>query len=506
MMQDHDAKTVLFVSPFVLALGLFGNLVILILTRRLKQHFFAYVSFFVVSTLADTVILLFTALPRWLAVLADVRIRDDKGLACKYNTWIYHASTMISSCCLAAMAAQRATGVMWPLSAKTTSANRVALGVIIAIVVSSLLLHTHVLLDEAEDLSYCFLGSELHFNRDFKGAVWSAVNFTFTFLLPFIVIVISDALLLWRRQVSIYRVGLNGQSRQTFQFRIVVKEIIFRTRATQQCKPQYTCCQILLFICKAHSLTWMITAASMMFLVLMGPWYLSETLKANKAIPPNSVSPVFDTVMEQLKFSKAAINFYLYCFTGGRFRNETKRFFRQCLCCGAQPSRTGTETRPSGSSSGKQSVKHSWWKSVANTVFKHSNFSRRPVQKITAEATQVKSSIPRSFSMTVLPSPSSGVSLSSRVDLRSCLTDIQQSTHSNMPHGSLDEFQSTSVDGVSALPGAAQSKGIIASSPSVVSSCVDAPSSWHAAPETNKNASNRFRDFKKKIRLTLSKL
>ena len=173
----------------------------------------------------------------------------------------------------------------------------------------------------------------LHFNRDFKGAVWSAVNFTFTFLLPFIVIVISDALLLWRRQVSIYRVGLNGQSRQTFQFRIVVKEIIFRTRATQQCKPQYTCCQILLFICKAHSLTWMITAASMMFLVLMGPWYLSETLKANKAIPPNSVSPVFDTVMEQLKFSKAAINFYLYCFTGGRFRNETKRFFRQCLCC-----------------------------------------------------------------------------------------------------------------------------------------------------------------------------
>lgn len=277
----------------------------------------------------------------------------------------------------------------------------------------------------------------------------------------------------------------------------MVKKILFRTHASQQCKPQYSCCQTLLFICKAHSLTWMIIAASMMFLVLMGPWYLSETLIANKAIPPNSVSPILDTVMEQLKFCKAAINFYLYCFTGGRFRTETKRFFRHCLCCGAQPSRTGTETRPSGSSSGKQSAKQSWRKTLADVVFKLSNVSRRPVQKITAEATQAESSVPRPFSATILSSPSSGMSLSSQTDPRSCLTDTQQSTHSAMLLGSLDEFQSTSVHGFSALPGAAQSKSIITSSPSVISSCVDVRSSWHTAPETNKNASNGFRDFKK---------
>lgn len=449
--RSSRETVMLFVSPFVLAIGLFGNFAILILARRLIEHFRAFVSFFAATTVADTIILLFTLLPRWIAALTGLRIKDEKDLACKFSTWIYHASTMTSSCCLAAMTAQRAVGVVWPYSAKAASTNRVASGVITAVVVSSLILHSHVLVDQAQDFTGCFLSSEIYFRDTFWGNVWSLTNFAFAFLLPFFVIITSDIILLLHRQGPLRSVNLKRKRISKIRLQFVVLEALQRLRAAKQKdKPRKTRCQILLSLCRAHSVTWMIVTMSLVFLFLVGPWFLAEALVTSAAIPYNSISSDGRLVMEQLKLSKAAINFYLYCFTGGRFRTETYRFFQRLFPFCAQP------TRPETGSSDYLNVRRpahsiiSRWKHTADSALTTSVLSDSQIKEIPEEPTPAMFSVRQSTSVAITPS-SSGSSPTDPAGLPLHRFDVHESTALNNASELLDVRQSETIDMSSSL-------------------------------------------------------
>ena len=403
--DDHDAPNVdgqadrlvtLIVGPPLLLLGLFGNGMVFVGITQLKSQFRSFVYYYVALTASGLVLLLLSLFPMWVESMADLQLEVDGNWLCKVSAFVYYSTANASSWFLAAMVVQRAVGVLWPHSVRKTSTETVCIAVILLIIIISPLLSLHTLVADTVSLEECYVGSNISLKHGGVGKIWSAINLLFAFLLPFLLIVVSNTLLIARLNSSSQRVK-----------HMISDRTQARGKEPSDKEPlKMTVWQNILKTTRISSMTLTMMATSAVYCILISPFYFVESLEVSHNVDHGYLPTAGRVLLHHLVYANAAANFYLYCLTGRRFRRQILIILRRRLLCmkgdmtgeGGSDTYTRTTAVTRHTWSGRQRAEIASGMTSMDSAGFHSSASLAPKQMETIE---VKQSV-KVFSSSVL--------------------------------------------------------------------------------------------------------
>ncbi|KAL8588737.1 hypothetical protein ACOMHN_042079 [Nucella lapillus] len=302
--------------PIILALGLFGNFMIILIMRRFSES--SLTIFFQVLALSDLLLLSISLLPVWMHKQFDVAHIERLGAApCKLSKLLTYTSGVLSAWTLVALTLQRAASVLWPHRVNavwTKRKSRIVVGVLMTVIT---LIHSQFIFVFGLDTTLCARVSRSGccFVKHiwFYYSVWPWLDLAEFSLLPFALLLISNSVLLWKL-ISSVRTGSNLPVQQS----------------TQETRQK-----------KVSSLTVTLMTVSGSFFLLTTPVPLYLITKEYVVFAKGYLDPLIDaryavfwTTANLMWYTNSAINFYLYCLTGTKFRAEfyniMKTIFNLC--------------------------------------------------------------------------------------------------------------------------------------------------------------------------------
>ena len=254
---------------------------------------------------------------------------------CKIGMWVLGTAWNNSTYLLVALTLQRALSVVWPHRVHVMCTPATSRAVIGGIAVTSLLLLAHVpygydVVYEAGDRSRGRCGHGSYSYTVFNAQVWAFVEIVTFALLPFLCLVVSNAVLAWTLLGSVNTARLSLTTAPSLA-------------VTERRK-------------KASSTSVTVMVMSLVFVVLNLPLFVHllvhSTHNVDAAQQHEDGAEVQYTGLDYFLQSfvvillccNFAVNFYLYCLTGTRFRAEFSKLF--CGPCSSEPR---SQLRDSGS-------------------------------------------------------------------------------------------------------------------------------------------------------------
>ena len=323
--EPEDDQTVLEVIPFItdgldggwfgkisttliILFGTFGNVMTVIILRRLRSGWSAMNVYLTALALSDTAMLYSGTLPMWARKVLDYDVYASHVVVCKLGMCIMTTTATLSAWLLVALTAQRAASVVWPHRVNVICTRHKSVVTIVVITAACSLLQTHTLygfdLVKFTNVTTerCTFGSADY--QKFWVSVWVMVSLLFYSLLPSMCLVVGNAVLGWKLTVAIKEARAKFSSRR-------------EDRKDSREK-------------KASSVTVTIIIVSGAFVLITVPLTTYNTFFHIYA------SSAIDYFLYDLFFvfgmSNFAWNFYLYCLTGSKFREEFKKImFGWCL-------------------------------------------------------------------------------------------------------------------------------------------------------------------------------
>ena len=304
-------------TTLILLFGTFGNVMTVIILRRLRSGWSAMNVYLTALALSDTAMLYSGTLPMWARKVLDYDIYASHVVVCKLGICIMTTTATLSSWLLVALTAQRAASVVWPHRVNVICTRHKSVVTIVVIAAACSLLQTHTLY--GFDLvkftngttERCTFGSADY--QRFWVSVWVMVSLLVYSLLPSMCLVVGNAVLGWKLTVAIKEARAKFSSRR-------------EDRKDSREK-------------KASSVTVTIIIVSGAFVLITVPLTTYNTFFHVYA------SSAIDYFLYDLFFvfgmSNFAWNFYLYCLTGSKFREEFKKIMFGC-CLPAYSSTAGS--------------------------------------------------------------------------------------------------------------------------------------------------------------------
>ena len=304
-------------TTLIILFGTFGNVMTVIILRRLRSGWSAMNVYLTALALSDTAMLYSGTLPMWARKVLDYDIYASHVVVCKLGICIMTTTATLSSWLLVALTAQRAASVVWPHRVNVICTRHKSVVTIVVIAAACSLLQTHTLY--GFDLvkftngttERCTFGSADY--QRFWVSVWVMVSLLVYSLLPSMCLVVGNAVLGWKLTVAIKEARAKFSSRR-------------EDRKDSREK-------------KASSVTVTIIIVSGAFVLITVPLTTYNTFFHVYA------SSAIDYFLYDLFFvfgmSNFAWNFYLYCLTGSKFREEFKKIMFGC-CLPAYSSTAGS--------------------------------------------------------------------------------------------------------------------------------------------------------------------
>ena len=323
ILHVHDDVTMrlwTLLAPLVLLFGTFGNVMIILVHGPTTETMSSLSVYFVTLAVSDLLLLYDVTFIRWVYFTFGVNLTVVHSAACKLHYWVMYSAGVMSAWVLVAMTAQRAACVLWPHRANVLCTARSSTTTVVSLVCFTAVVHGHILygfdvivvesdLAETDYVCYLFKGPY----ETFLLGVWSWADLALFSALPFLCLLVSNGLLVWKLKASVAeaRVTLGpGQS----------GHISDRRK-------------------KASSITATLLAVSAAFITLTFPmcclqlvffhhwfWGSLDEFYASRALG------IFHDSAQFLWQINSAVNFYLYCLTGSRFRRALKKKLG-CLPC-----------------------------------------------------------------------------------------------------------------------------------------------------------------------------
>ena len=290
----------LIVGPVVIGMGLVGNIFILLVLRRKSFRSSSASILFRALAIVDLLMLLLSCVPRLVAFALKVNLHELYDITCRVEYITTFFLTDLTSWMLVLVTIERCLAVTRPIAAKRFLTARVTLPTIIVLVVTFLILNvpiSGILYLNEEGL--CEPIDEYRF-------VWerliSAINFSIASFIPFVLIASINfvgwiTLLTHKKQCKdfISTAGL-GPSRHPVD-------------------PW-----------KINSITRMLIATDIVFLATTLPIVLFQMIHPYSHYHPDgdlrATLTFYRSTCELILYSNSTLNFYLYCWTGKKFRDE----------------------------------------------------------------------------------------------------------------------------------------------------------------------------------------
>ena len=311
----------LYVPPLLVVLGSLGNLLtVLILCCRCMRKNSTYV-YLAVLAVADTVVLYVGLLRLWLGELMGQDVRDFADWLCKAVNVLGHAASDYSVWLIIAVTVERYIVVCHPLKVVNICQGRRALGVvgILALIFLALNLHfiwTVQVINFPVDgglVPQCAGGDDYRYMIE---NVWPWVDaFVYSFI-PFLIIVFLNILII-RQVILAKRLRFNMTYEQSIQCR--GKPGNKKDRRSSSTSHE------------SSRLTVMLLCISFTFLVTTLPMNLTLIpITFGKTDKDSDIRHLLRlrlvrTITELLMYLNHSINFYLYCATGRKFRQQLCR-------------------------------------------------------------------------------------------------------------------------------------------------------------------------------------
>ncbi|KAL8568598.1 hypothetical protein ACOMHN_006259 [Nucella lapillus] len=305
-------------NPILLCIGTIGNVMTVVIMRRLTSDDATVDIYFTAMAVVDLLYLWTIVLQQAIFFNLNIDILILHGAFCKVFTWLYTGGGTVSCWYLVCMTVHRAMSVVWPHRVNVLCTRRTVLLMMAAVTVCIALLYSHYLVGyevallENLNAYKCTMTTQDYVY--FHSNIFVYVEMLVYSALPFILIVLANSILTWKLLASAKRNLTEGLSSQA--------------QAREKA---------------ANSVTLTVMTVSLTFLVLtlpspinflvnhfasfFGPAQLSRSEWLGK------LAVAF--VCHLLGHTNHAINFYLYCLTGRRFRGE----FIKVVCCGRGGSR-----------------------------------------------------------------------------------------------------------------------------------------------------------------------
>ena len=284
----------------ILLFGTFGNVMTVIILRRLRSGWSAMNVYLTALALSDTAMLYSGTLPMWARKVLQYDIYASHVVICKLFIWVMNTAAALSAWLLVALTAQRAASVVWPHRVNVMCTRHKSVVVIVVINVVCGLLYSHtaygydmVKFDNGTTQRCTF--SSLDY-QEFYVSIWVRIDIFIFCVLPSVSLIVSNAVLGWKLAAAV------KQAKEKFSN---------RGGDRKDSREQ-----------KASSVTVTIFIVSTAFVVATAPFATYSTFFFQYAI--RDIDYFLYDVFTMLGTANFAWNFYLYCLTGSRFREEFK--------------------------------------------------------------------------------------------------------------------------------------------------------------------------------------
>ena len=296
-------------TTIILLFGTFGNVMTVIILRRLRSGWSAMNVYLNALALSDTAMLYCVALPTWARKVLDYDVYASHVVICKLAVWGMNLASISSAWLLVALTAQRAASVVWPHRVNVICTRQKSIVIIIIIIaVACGVLQSHMFYGfglvktENGTTERCTFSSTAY--QEFYARVWIKVNMILYSLLPCLCLVVSNVILGWKLAVAM------KQARE---------KLSTRSEDGKDSRQK-----------KASSVTVTIITVSVAFTIITVPFMIySSVLYVIASCEIHYFLYDFLFIIGLFNF---AWNFYLYCLTGSRFREEFKKI--TFSCCG----------------------------------------------------------------------------------------------------------------------------------------------------------------------------
>ena len=317
-----------YCPPVLFAFGTFGNVMTVVILRRMRIKRSAMPVYLTALAVCDTGLLYTGLLRRWVMYVFGVDFRTLHSSACKLHTWFVYSFIIVSAWILTFMTVERTLSVWRPHHVSLLCTRTKATVIVVAIVTTSLLVNSHLLYgvdvvttggggngtgDDGNGTRTSSSSSSVCYGPDegymyFFDAVWSWVDLTLSSLIPFTVLLLGNCLILWKVSLSDRAARYLGSVRHN--------------DAVQRRK-------------KTSSMTITLVVLSVIFFLTTSPICVYNIIEhyVEGSVEGDPVAAgrlrLAWAVVNILMYTNSTVNFYLYCLSGAKFRRELQR----CLCC-----------------------------------------------------------------------------------------------------------------------------------------------------------------------------
>ena len=287
-------------TTLILLFGTFGNVMTVIILRRLRSGWSAMNVYLTALALSDTAMLYSGALPMWARKVLHYDIYASHVIVCKLFIWMMNTAAALSAWLLVALTAQRAASVIWPHRVNVMCTRHKSVVVIVLINVVCGLLYSHIAYGydmvkfDNGTTERCTFSSIDY--QEFYVSIWVRIDIFIFCVLPSASLIVSNAVLGWKLAAAVKQ----------------AKEKFSNSGGDRKDSREK----------KASSVTVTIFIVSTAFIVATAPFATYSTFFFQYAI--RDIDYFLYDVFSMLGTANFAWNFYLYCLTGSRFREEFK--------------------------------------------------------------------------------------------------------------------------------------------------------------------------------------
>ena len=295
--------------PLCILLGVFGNVMTLAIIHRFKARRSSLDPFFMALAMADLCILITTPFAQWVNLAAGFSVSSAHDATCKLHVFTMNASSGISAWIVVVMTTQRALSVVWPhrvnaLCTQSRSWKMVLVIVVLFCLICSHMLYGYWVIRRPRPLC----GIPYRGYESFIRNVWPKIDMFIFSVVPFVCLSISNSVLIVKLRASVK--SASGQ--------LATSDIQQASRVTS-----------------ANSVTLTAIIVSLTFVFLTLPLALFNTVTfvvgRSHTSQTRDLLIFIGNIVYHLGDINFSINFYLYCLTGKKFRDEFKNIFYGCL-------------------------------------------------------------------------------------------------------------------------------------------------------------------------------
>lgn len=298
------AKKVLL--PICVFLGLFGNVMTLAITRRFKANRSPMDVYFMGLAVTDLCFIIAGPLPIWIHKETGFQVVTAHNVVCKLVRFAVNVAAGSSAWILVAMATQRAVSVVWPHRVNALCTPRRSGKIILAIIAFFCLAYSHMLYGFGVVRIFFFRACTVASRgyESFIRNVWAKLDIFLCSLLPFVCLFLCNGVLVLKLKTSVKDV--NDQLAGTDSQRASRAKIV-------------------------NSITLTAIIVSLTFVLLSLPLAIRNMVSFLTVPTEVTDDAILRAFLGDFFYLVAcfnfSVNFYLYCLTGEKFRNEFKKIF-----------------------------------------------------------------------------------------------------------------------------------------------------------------------------------